>query len=138
MSYSVSMQSYVFAGIAERGETSGYGLYFPDLPGCVTAGETLEELVANAHEALQLHLEGMTDAGYPIPDPTPIERLPHDPEVQEVGVTLISVTLAGSPTDVSLKLPAKLLQRIDQAAGARGLTRNDFIAQGAEALLKAS
>lgn len=137
MSYDAPMKSYVFAGIAERGERPGYGLYFPDLPGCVTAGDTLEELVANAHEALQLHLEGMTGGGYPIPKPTPIEQLPHDPEVQKLGVTLISVTLDGSPTDVSLKLPSKLLQRIDKAAGARGLTRNDFIAQGAEELLKA-
>ena len=65
------MRSYIFAGIAERG-AEGYGLYFPDLPGCVTAADTLAELPGNAREALELHLSGMIEDGEAIPAATDI------------------------------------------------------------------
>ena len=51
-------------------ETStGYSAYVPDLEGCVTTGATLEEIEQNMHEAIELHLEGMREEGYPLPQP---------------------------------------------------------------------
>ncbi len=55
--------------IIEQGPTS-YGAYVPDLPGCVTVGNTREDVVAGIREAIELHLEGMIEDGDPIPLPT--------------------------------------------------------------------
>lgn len=55
--------------VLERTVT-GFGVYVPDLPGCVSAGRTKEEAERNAHEAIELHLQGLRDAGQEIPEPT--------------------------------------------------------------------
>jgi predicted RNase H-like HicB family nuclease len=53
--------------VIERGETS-YGAYVPDLPGCVAVGETQEEARDLIHEAIVLHIEGLREAGLPVPN----------------------------------------------------------------------
>jgi len=58
-----------YAVVIEKGGTS-YGAYVPDLPGCVAVGETLEEVTTLIREAIEFHLEGLRDAGEPIPEPT--------------------------------------------------------------------
>lgn len=50
--------------------SNGYGAYVPDLPGCVTVGDTVDEVKANIREAIDLHLEGMREDGEPIPAPS--------------------------------------------------------------------
>lgn len=130
------MQRFVFPGIVETDSAGGYGLFFPDLPGCVTAAATMDDLAANAREALELHLEGMISEGLLIPPQTPLDLLPRDPDVQQLGVILVEAT-PGDPTVVSLTLSESLLSDIDEAAQARGVTRDTIIAESAEALLKA-
>lgn len=65
------MDRYLFPAIFEPGEQKGYSVRFPDLSGCVTEGDTLEEALVMAREALELHLYGMEEDGQPIPQPTP-------------------------------------------------------------------
>jgi len=55
--------------VIEKGE-SGYGAFVPDLPGCIAAGETEDEVVALIREAIQFHLEDLKSEGQPIPQPT--------------------------------------------------------------------
>lgn len=55
--------------VIEKGET-GYGAYVPDLPGCVAAGETRDEVVALIQEAIEFHIDGLRRDGSPIPQPT--------------------------------------------------------------------
>ena len=57
--------------VIEKGETS-YGAYVPDLPGCVAAGETLEEVEQLIREAIQFHIEGLREEGLPVPEPTSV------------------------------------------------------------------
>jgi predicted RNase H-like HicB family nuclease len=57
-----------YAIVVEKGETS-YGAYVPDLPGCVAVAETEAEVRTLIREAIALHLEGLRDAGAPIPQP---------------------------------------------------------------------
>lgn len=49
---------------------TGFSAYSPDLPGCVSTGETREEVEHNMQEAIELHLEGLREEGYPVPDPS--------------------------------------------------------------------
>ena len=56
-----------YAVIIEKAADGGYGVYVPDLPGCVGMGGTKEEAVDNIAEAIRFHLEGMKEDGLPIP-----------------------------------------------------------------------
>ena len=58
-----------YAVIIEEGENS-FGAYVPDLPGCVAAGETREEVLKLIEEAIEFHLEGLRENGQPIPEPS--------------------------------------------------------------------
>jgi predicted RNase H-like HicB family nuclease len=58
-----------YAVIYEKGEES-WGAYVPDLPGCYAAGETRDEAEALIRQAIPLHIEGMREAGEPVPEPT--------------------------------------------------------------------
>ena len=55
--------------IVEKGETS-YGAYVPDLPGCVAAADTRQEVLELIKEAVEFHLEGLREDGQPIPLPS--------------------------------------------------------------------
>lgn len=52
--------------------TAGFGVYIPDLPGCVSTGETREQAEKNAREAIRLHLDGLREEGQPIPAPSSV------------------------------------------------------------------
>ena len=58
---------------------SDFGVSFPDFPGCVTAGKTLEEARRMAGEALMLHIQGLVEDGQEIPDPSGLDDLMDDP-----------------------------------------------------------
>jgi predicted RNase H-like HicB family nuclease len=55
--------------VVEKGPIS-FGAYVPDLPGCIVAGETREEVLVSIHEAIEFHLEGLKEDGQPIPQPS--------------------------------------------------------------------
>ncbi len=55
--------------VFEKGEKS-YGAHVPDLPGCIAAGETREDVIKLIKEAIDFHIEGLLDAGEPIPQPS--------------------------------------------------------------------
>jgi len=58
--------------IIEKGERN-YSAYFPDLPGCIATGATLDELKQRMQEALELHIRGMREDGLPIPEPSLVD-----------------------------------------------------------------
>lgn len=58
-----------YAVVIEKGPTS-YGAYVPDLPGCVAAGDTREEVVKLIQEAIEFHIEGLREDGQPVPPPS--------------------------------------------------------------------
>jgi predicted RNase H-like HicB family nuclease len=66
---------------------SSYGVSVPDLPGCVTAGDTIEEALLMAKDAIELHLVGMLDDGLELPDPSDdIERLRKLPDFVDAAL----------------------------------------------------
>lgn len=67
--------------------SNNYSAYVPNLPGCITTGDTVDEVVANMQEAIAVHLEAMVDLGIPIPEPTTSpDILPSDGESRLVEV----------------------------------------------------
>ncbi len=103
------MDRYMFPAVFEAGEKKGYTVTFPDLPGCITEGDTLEEALRMAREALELHLYGMEEDGDPIPDPSPPERV-HAPRgafvtVIEAWMPLVRDEMANRAVKKTLTLP---------------------------------
>jgi predicted RNase H-like HicB family nuclease len=57
-----------------------YSAYFPDLPGCASAGDTLDETISNAGQALAAHVEALLEDGDPVPSPRSLEEIKADPQ----------------------------------------------------------
>ena len=73
---------------------SSYGVSVPDLPGCVTAGDTIADALVMAKEAIALHLEGMLDDGLDLPDPSDnLEKLRHDPDYADALWGAVAIEL---------------------------------------------
>jgi predicted RNase H-like HicB family nuclease len=64
----VSIFIMQYTVIVEKGESS-WGAYVPDLPGCIAAGETREEVLELIREAIDFHIEGLRENGEPVPQP---------------------------------------------------------------------
>ena len=72
------MSQYV-AIIEDSGPDKAIGVWFPDLPGCFSAGDTLEQALANAPQAIALYAESLEEAGKPLPQPRRLSVLKSDP-----------------------------------------------------------
>lgn len=125
------MRHYI--GLIHKEAESDFGISFPDFPGCVSAGSTLDEALAMGREALEGHIEVMAEAGEPIPEPSDIDTVMQDPEHRDGVVVLVPAPdLSGKAVRVNVTLPEGLLQRIDEAAP----NRSRFLAEAAEKLLE--
>jgi len=69
-----------YALVIHKDKHSDYGVTVPDLPGCFSAGSTLDEAIAMAEEAIELHLAGLAEEGQAIPTPVSIERHQRNPD----------------------------------------------------------
>jgi len=122
-----------FIALIHKEAKSDYGVSFPDLPGCITAGRTLDEARALAAEALAFHLEGMITDGEPIPEPSSLSGIMAD-TVNKDGVAILVDAPQQTPKSVrvNITLPDDLLQSIDRYAAEKGLTRSGFLARAAQ------
>jgi len=110
-----------------------YGVSFPDLPGCISAGETADGAVHNAVEALAGHIAAMKADGDPMPDPRALDDILADDDLLEdrEGATFALIPLIldrGSSVRVNVSIDTGLLEALDVAAKNRGMTRSAFIA----------
>ena len=119
------------------GKPGAYGIVVPDLPGCTSGGKTVDVALRNAVEAVRLWAEDARAEGEAMPRPRTIEAIRRDSEVAAAlaeGAVLAVVPLlldAGRPAKANLSVDAGLLEAIDEAAEAHGLTRSAFIASAA-------
>ena len=129
------MRHYI--ALIHKDADSDYGVSFPDLPGCVTAGSNLDEAREMATEALALHVAGMAEDGEPVPEPALLEAIMRDPEHRD-GVAIL-VPLADGPIKsirVNITIPEDALAEIDAYAEAHGFTRSGFLVTAARRVLE--
>lgn len=129
------MATYI--ALLRKDPDSDFGVDFPDFPGCITAGSTLEEARAMAAEALQFHIEGMLEENLPIPDPSRLEVVMADPENAEAipfPVTVPDRLAGGGRVDVTLS--AADLEKLDALADERGSSRSELLAEAARRLVR--
>ena len=110
---------YLFPAIFEPGDTAGYTVTFPDLPGCITEGDTLEEAFAMAKEALELHVYGMEADHDSIPDPSRLTPATVPPQatvaVVEAWMPVIRSKMANKSVKKNLTVPKWLADAADRA-----------------------
>ncbi len=121
------MRFYI-AVVHQEGELA-YGVQFPDVPGCFSAADELDDLYVNAGEALALHLEDEA-----LPEARTHGQVRRDHEVAGFlaeGAFLIAVPFvrrSGRVTKANITMDAILLSAVDRTAKDRGLTRSTFLA----------
>lgn len=109
-----------------------YGVVVPDLPGCFSAGDTMEEAMDNAKESIELWLETTIDDGFQVPEPKPILEHQESKEFDGWVWAIVSIDLAklsDKAERINITLPSRILRRIDMAAEKAGETRSGFIAK---------
>ena len=115
-------------------DTHAWGVVVPDLPGCFSAGDTLDEALDNAPEAIALWLETVVEDGGPIPEPAPLGQHQTNPEFAGWVWAVVSVDTArvvGKAKRVNVTIPENLLARIDAAAKAEGESRSGLLTRAA-------
>ena len=124
------MRPYI--ALIHKDADSDYGVSFPDLPGCVTAGSTLDEARAMAAEALALHLEGIVADGDAVPEASSLEDVMSDADNRDGVVILVDPPkTAAKSVRLNITLADDLVELIDRHAEAHGLTRSGFLARAA-------
>ena len=124
------MATYI--AVVHKDPDSDFGVSFPDLPGCVSAGSTLEEVNAMAAEALAAHIAFMREAGETVPEPSSLDAAKaHEDAEGAVLFLAVDVDLDAKPKRINVSLPSDLIERIDKVASARGMTRSGFLATAA-------
>jgi predicted RNase H-like HicB family nuclease len=114
---------------------SDFGVSFPDFPGCVTAGKTLDEAHRMAAEALSLHIEGMMEDGEAIPEASTLDSLANDPAIKGAVAFLVNVDVAEKAERFNITARRSQMQEIDRRAKEEGMTRSAYIV--ASALMRA-
>lgn len=128
------MPSYI--GLIHKEADSDFGVSFPDFPGAITAGKTLDDARAMAEEALVLHVEGLTEDGEALPEPSTLEEVMSDPDNRTGVAILVSIkTEQPKAVRVNVTLPEDVLEQIDRYAEAHGFTRSGLLAQAAKKLI---
>lgn len=130
------MRPYI--ALIHKDQGSDFGVSFPDLPGCVTAGKTLDDARELALEALVLHLEGMSEDGEAIPEPSSLEAIMSIRENREAVAYLVDVPkISIRAVRINVTLPADVLDEIDSFAQSHGLSRSGFLALAAKKMMAA-
>jgi len=130
------MRQYI--ALIHKDADSDFGVSFPDLPGCVTAGGTLDEARDMAAEALALHIEGMIEDDEAIPEPSSLESVMADAANRDgVAILVAAPDRAVRSVRINVTLPEDVLAKIDAYASANGYTRSGFLAIAAKKALAA-
>lgn len=121
-----------FPAVIETDDEPGYSVFFPDFPGCTSAGETIEEAVQGAKEALAGHIELMVEDGDAIPAPSNLDDLVFDEDISVELVVLVDATIPGKKQRYNVTLDSSLVEAIDHVSP----NRSAFLEQAAREKLR--
>jgi predicted RNase H-like HicB family nuclease len=109
--------------------TEGVGVTFPDFPGCVTQGDTVEEALRLAPEALSFHLEGMLEDGSGLPEASSPDEVAKSRDGELL--TMVVVPDPRARERINISVMAGELAKIDRAAESLGMSRSGFMVAAA-------
>jgi predicted RNase H-like HicB family nuclease len=118
--------------VIHKDRKSAYGVTVPDLPGCFSAGDTLEDALTNTVEAIECHLEGLLLDGDEIPQAQPVEAHVKNKDYAGGTWALVSVDLsklASKAKRINITLPERVLTLVDEQAKREGESRSGLLAR---------
>jgi predicted RNase H-like HicB family nuclease len=119
-----------YHALVHKDANSAFGVEFPDLPGCFSAADDIEDVIPNAVEALSLWFEDQDEV-----EASPVEAIrSHAATDLAEGAFLVMVPWIGrnsKPARVNISIDRAMLTAIDSAASSRRLTRSAFLAEAA-------
>lgn len=126
-----------YVALIHKEPESDYGVSFPDFPGAITAGTTLDDARAMAEEALAFHIDGMTEDGDPIPQPSTLEAVMADRVNRDAVAFLVRIKPPIAKTvRVNVTMGEETLAVIDHYAETHGYTRSGLLVQAARRLIE--
>lgn len=130
-----------FVAFIHTDDAGGFGISFPDFPGCVSDGDTVDDALTRGEAALAFHVEGLREDGLGLPLPRPVDAVLADPDLAgwRDGAQIAHVALIvdrGSAKRVNVSLDPGLLDAIDAEATRRGMTRSAFLSSAARAEIR--
>jgi predicted RNase H-like HicB family nuclease len=129
-----------FAIAIELGDDDhAIGVAVPDLPGCFSGGDTLDEAMTNAAEAIELMVEVMIEDGKPIPVAQPIADHLKNPDYQGWIWAVVDAPIEkflGPAEKINITVPRAILSRIDSYVKAHGMSRSGFLVDAARAAMR--
>lgn len=135
------LQKRIAVAIEEGGPNHAFGVIFPDIEGCFSAGDTLDEAIENAQEALEGFLEILVQDGDTLPEFKSIQEHRVNPEYEGFIWSFVSVDVTpflGKSKKVNVTLPEILIKQIDEVSASNPAYKNrsEFLAQAAMHELK--
>ena len=119
-------------------QTSAWGVAVPDLPGCFSAGDSLDEAMDNARQAIDQHVEIMIEDGAPTPRARSLAVLQADAAYAGWVWAVIDVPVEkylGPADKINITVPRLVLARIDEYAKSQGMSRSGFLVEAARAAM---
>jgi len=129
------MTAYIALVRKEKG--TSYGVDFPDFPGCITGGRTLDEAWRSAREALGAHIEWMVEDGEALPQPSSLDAVMADSHnADAVAILVPAPPVKGRAVRINVTIDENLLRTIDDVAGEGG--RSGLLAEAARDYIAAA
>jgi predicted RNase H-like HicB family nuclease len=116
-----------------------WGVTVPDLPGCFSAGDSMDEALESVVEAIDLHLEGITEGGGDVPAAHLVDAHRANPEFEGGTWALVEIDTSkydGRAEKINITIPRRILAKVDDYAKSHGLTRSGFLVQAAERAIR--
>lgn len=123
-----------FPVVIHKDKNSDYGVTVPDLSGCFSAGDTVDDALTNVIEAIECHIEGMLIDGETVPSARTVEQHSKNRQFSGGIWALVDVDLSklsGKSKRVNITLPERLLVQVDSYASRSGETRSGFLVHAA-------
>jgi predicted RNase H-like HicB family nuclease len=132
------MKRYI--ALFESNRKGGYGVVFPDFPGCISAGNDYDDALRMAHEALGLHIDGMREDGDTIPEPRTLEQIKTEwedwaeweKEYDFVPAFVSYIPERSTQRRINVVLPSSLINEIDAVSR----NRSAFLEDAARSMLR--
>jgi predicted RNase H-like HicB family nuclease len=119
-----------YIALIHKDDNSDYGVSFPDFPGCISAGETLEQAKMMAQEAIINHIQILKEMHEQIPAPSSLEEIMSSPENRSSIAFLVEVP-SHHTVRINITLPEDILNIVDRRARRLNLSRSAFLAEAA-------
>jgi len=121
-----------YYALIRKDDDSDFGVEFPDFPGCITVGRTLDEAAQMAEEVLNFHIDGILEDGEAMPDPSALDNID-----TSGSVPFLVPAHDRARKRINITLPEWLISQVDNTATVSGYNRSQWLEEAAKDKLAA-